>query len=126
MTDREQTVADVIQLLVPVVYRGEADACDYCGDEPITEPHAHHVYAQREGASTRTADDLCLILARDTADIVPSYSVPVYSVTADPGAWSIELADDAEIALADAGFSVVWNDGYIIERIVTDNTKGEP
>lgn len=111
MTDREQTVADVIQLLVPVVYRGEADACDYCGDEPITEPHAHHVYAQREGASIRTADELSLVLAEDTADLVPGYAVP-------PRPDRFALAEGAEDALEEAGFSLVWNDGYVIERIV--------
>ena len=108
------------------VYRDETGECQYCDDgaDLGSAPHSHEIYAQREGANTRTNDELSLIFSEDVADIVPNYTMPRATErpmlgTDDWDAWQ-ELADVAETALADAGFSVVWNDGYVIERVTVD------
>ncbi len=114
--------------MVIEVYRGETGACQYCefGDS-MPEPHEHHLFAQREGASTRTADELARVFCEDVADLT-SYRVP--GDLPEPEAWcdvtedSERLQDEvreAADALGDAGFQDVWEDGYVIEQIVPDD-----
>lgn len=105
--------------------------CDYCDDgADIAESHRHLLYVTREGASSRTADDLAQTFLFDVAEIVTAYDVPAELAALEfsypMNAWCEDpddaqaLADEcltAESALGDVGLYVTWSDGYVIERV---------
>lgn len=103
--------------------------CVWCDEgTELEENHRHKFYVSRDGASSRTADDLCHTFLYDVAALT-AYTVPEWAAALelessqwcedpdDSQALSDEANGPAEYALADAGLSVWWNDGYTIERI---------
>ncbi len=82
----------------------------------------------REGAASRTADNLASVFLDDVAALT-TYEVPADIASIDASGWCADsrdsqaLADEiiyAEHALAEAGLCVVWDDGYVIERVTED------
>lgn len=110
--------------------------CDYCGDGEEWAEHYHELYVSRDGASSRTADDLAITLLDDTGDLTgdPAWGIDAqhyWSLAIQDGDmgchWLPEGGDHAEMlqddvlraesALADMGMYVTWDDGYVIERV---------
>lgn len=102
-------------------YDAMADLADHC------------VIIRREGASLRTGVDLSALFVRDAAHVLGDENGPLsVALTYAEGAavilaesdgsdpdkdddWLTVLADcvrDAENALADGGYTYVWDDGY--------------
>ena len=121
--------------------RDPTDFCPRCGeDETTTIPR---VLAQREGASTRTADELMAVFIGDVESLRPEirpYDAAMtdavdladdYWDACPDGGWAPMPEDDsygmgealadavsaAESALADLELSVWWDDGYRITRV---------
>lgn len=118
--------------------------CDCSEDYGPCEDHME-VYAQREGASTRTADDLVYVFLTDVlscaedVDIRQGAEVDLTrlhdSITywGDDARWTDNMGcrwvsddEEAEIhdemsvgenVLSDLGLSVSWDDGYMIYRV---------
>jgi len=105
--------------------------CELC-DEGIDwdGPHSHSFYVSREGASTRTADNLVAVFLDDTAELT-TYAVPEWVAEIEwdrdySAGWCVNPDDSqalydeiihAESALSDCGLFVVWDDGYSIQSI---------
>lgn len=113
----------------------EVKECEVCGGDH--DEDAHEVVAQREGASTRTADDLAHVFMLDVIGIVGGKEHKPLCLIA--GEWGVlleqrrdphtgsawldpeqgdgEIHDDIALfegALSDAGHFVVWDDGFVI------------
>ena len=112
----------------------DPDYCEWCDEGSDVRDigrHRHKFYVSRDGAASRTADDLAHTFLFDVAGLVPTYVVPadlaelefVYPM----GAWcddpdmSQALHDEAtgaaESALSDVGLYASWDDGYVIEEL---------
>lgn len=117
--------------------------CQYCGDDHGDNEMAHgDPVVIREGASTRTGDDLSVTFLEDVADL---YALTFPSrtegkrleVEATAGHWRNRLPEggwlpddddamssealtddvrDAENLLSEAGYLVSWDDGYLIVK----------
>lgn len=115
------------------------DDCECSEEYGPCELHTD-VLAQREGASTRTADDLAYVFLTDVVGILEAEGRPVPAQLAEAVAYwteddlwddnmgcrwvketvEAEIHDDintGESALYDIGASVWWDDGYVIARI---------
>lgn len=105
-------------------WKGADEECEYCYEWMEwrdSSAHYHAFYVTREGASTRTADELARVFLEDVAGIT-TYVIP--ADMPDPNGW-LEDADESELlsdeirnaesALGDVGLFVEWDDGYRIE-----------
>lgn len=105
----------------------EADYCEWCEQgADIEGAHAHEYFVSRDGATSRTADNLAAVFLSDVADLT-TYVVPSELPFPDSSEWcddsddSEALSDEianAESALSDVGLFASWDDGYTIQRIV--------
>lgn len=112
-----------------------SDECDYCPEgAEFAAGHKHEVFETRDGAASRTADELADVFL----DAVEHYAAPwkrpeycprdVVGWLDDPDA-SQALSDCialGEGALTDVGLSVEWEDGYVIERVTDQAEREEP
>ncbi len=118
-----------------------ATECECSEEYGPCEDHSE-VLAQREGASTRTADELLAVFIGDAIDIMEGEEdliagalIGTWSAVADAywkacpnGGWapiaegdaytlSEELADTANVVESYLPALVYWEDGYVISRI---------
>lgn len=102
--------------------------CEMCepDDERFESEHTHEMFVSRDGASSRTADNLVAVFLDDVAELT-TYVVPEGLASPESTEWcddsddSEALQDEARIAedaLSDADMFVVWEDGYVIQSIV--------
>lgn len=124
--------------------------CIYCGEDHPESAHGEPV-AVREGATLRTADDLAVTFLEDVAELY-AYTFPDRASTdrlkvedaanywraqLPKGGWlpvddegaSPDALQDAvfqgEQRLADAGYFVEWDDGYVIVRDAEDGPAAD-
>lgn len=116
--------------------------CECSEDWGPCEEHCE-VIAQREGASTRTADELCVVFIEDAVDLgvelspwgQDTYRAAVDNLDANRSMGVAWFSDDEEgaelhdsvrglvdqvendLATMDEGYSVWWEDGYVISRV---------
>lgn len=119
------------------------DTCSECSEDCGPCPAHVEILAQRDGASSRTADELAAVFVGDVEALRPDVR-PYDAAMADAvdlaadywgacpsGGWAPLPADDTypmgealsdaiyagEAALVDLGLEVWWDDGYIIGRV---------
>lgn len=110
--------------------------CDYCAEgSDIDHAHHHAYYVSKDGAASRTADNLAAVFLDDVSGLVPAYVVPEWVAAIEwdrdySAGWCVDpddaqaLSDEipsAESALYDVGLYVDWDDGYIIGAIVDES-----
>ena len=116
----------------------EATECECSEEYGPCEDHSE-VLAQRDGASTRTGDELLAVFIGDAEGIIgrpitewdaSAVAAEYWEATDNAGGWVDhdrfpDLAEalhdaaiyGAESALYESGASVSWEDGYVISRI---------
>lgn len=112
----------------------ETGRCE-CSDEYGPCEHHGETIVSREGASLRSADDLCHTFLGDVASVLGSWPSDAFreaetrlgnALHDSGGSWwndpddadeCRDLVTNGEAALGDAGYSVYWEDGYRIIRI---------
>lgn len=100
--------------------------CEYCDDgAEYAAHHSHEMYESREGASLHTADELVDIFLTAVEWYAAPWKRPDYCPR-DVSGWMDDPDDSqalhdcvalGESALGAVGLYVIWNDGYVIERV---------
>lgn len=83
----------------------------------------------REGSSLRTADELCVVFIEDACGLLGNtFSPELESIELTDGYASEEDSEELSDAarecderLVSAGFTTVWNDGYVIYKDLSED-----